>query len=154
MSTMSKNKIKMGIILTLFFMSFNLFLSTNISSETTCLDTLLYDNNYENSFCFITGESTNTHFPSLLNLPFSVMSEIRLGYWPNNLAEGTITTIGLNGLKTISGSFYGDIDTSMPTYTGVIGFTGVKTIKEGPNQDGYGTYSFSGFALRVKLYIT
>jgi hypothetical protein len=92
-------------------------------------------------------------------LPVAIGSIVELGrtvtapnskphwYYP---AEGWISTLGTNGRKDYSGSFYGQINTLGPAidtyYTGISGFTGIHILREKASKVFY-----LGFALNVHI---
>jgi hypothetical protein len=96
--------------------------------------------------------------------PCSIGSLITFGYYEPNLwpgyhyqeyfpSYGWISTIGLNGIKSFNGDFYGRL-IKIPAifwtfYSGIVGFTGISIRKIHP----YSCYRL-GFALHVKVDIS
>ena len=112
----------------------------------------LADEYCENTFCFIQGEATHVGFSSSPDQKYCIMDTIMFwGSWPEP-SYGSVFTIGMNGIQTVEGSFCGSIDYLPGIYLGVFGFIGIKQkLSEEPDNNGHYTYSFTGFAFRVKL---
>jgi hypothetical protein len=111
------------------------------------------DYTIENTFCYIRGTATNVKFSGLPNSKFCIMNKIRFwGSWPEP-SFGSIFTSGLNGIQQFNDrSFCGFLST-LGFFDGVFGFFGAKEkLSDEPDPHGY-TYSFEGFAIKVKLNV-
>jgi len=111
------------------------------------------DYTVENTFCYIKGTATNVEFSGFPNSKFCFMNKIRFwGSWPEP-SFGSIYTKGLNGVQEFNGRSFCGFLNNFGFFDGVFGFFGTKQkLSDEPDPHGY-TYSFEGFALRVKLNV-
>ena len=116
-------------------------------------------NEIENYVCLIVGMSFHTYFIGFPLFPFKLFSMVILGWWTYNLVYGSggnpaigwLLSIGLCGLKSIAGFFYGSILEPELIYglgcnIGIIGFTGLRL-----GLVGLGCFFYLGSALWVRI---
>ena len=132
-----------------------------ITADKNDLDDLNYnessyptlDYSIVNTFCYIKGTATDVEFSGFPNSKFCFMNKIRFwGSWPKP-SFGSIYTIGLNGIQKFNDRSFCGFLNNFGFFDGVLGFFGTKEkLSDEPDPHGY-TYSFEGFALRVKILV-
>jgi len=148
-----KNTIKTGLFLAIVFIVLNTMITTSTSLETKTEQTnkTLGANIIENSFCFVSGRTTNTGFSGSSDSPICIMESITIGKKLDS-AQGSVFTFGLKGIHTAKDTLHGIINPGgEDPEIGIIGFTGIKQKISNEGDDGLYTYSYIGFALKVAI---